>query len=87
MLSWILRQLGETIGESIRISVKESPGCYELKKHKPWLKEGRSILSDQGKQTKLQRLQDAREINGDNPNNARREARNKMREYLKDKIT
>jgi hypothetical protein len=38
----------------------------------------------------LQGLQDPSEINGDNLNNVRREAsrslRNKMREYLKDKI-
>jgi hypothetical protein len=38
----------------------------------------------------LQWLQDPSEINGDNLNNVRREAsryfRNKMREYLKDKI-
>jgi hypothetical protein len=47
-------------------------------------------LLDQGKQAKLQRLQDPSEINGDNLNNIRHEAsryfRNKKREYLKDKI-
>jgi hypothetical protein len=47
-------------------------------------------LLDQRKQAKLQWLQDPSEINGDNPNNIRREAsrhfRNKKREYLKDKI-
>jgi hypothetical protein len=30
----------ETIRENIRISAKESLGCYELKKHKPWFDEG-----------------------------------------------
>jgi hypothetical protein len=34
----------------------------------------------------LQWLLDPSEINGDNLNNVRREARNKKREYLKDKI-
>jgi hypothetical protein len=42
------------------------------------------------KQTKFQWLQDSSEINGDNLKNVRHEAsrhfRNKMREYLKDKI-
>jgi hypothetical protein len=45
-------------------------------------------LLDQRKQAKLQRLQDPREINGDNLNNVRRQAsrhfRNKRKEYLKD---
>jgi hypothetical protein len=37
----------ETIRENIKISAKESLGYYELKKHKPWLDEGRSKLLDQ----------------------------------------
>jgi hypothetical protein len=45
---------------------------------------------DQRKQAKLQWLQDPSEINEDNLNNVRHEARryfiNKKREYLKDKI-
>jgi hypothetical protein len=45
-------------------------------------------LLDQRKQVKLQRLQDSREINGDNLNNVRRQAsmhfQNKRKEYLKD---
>jgi hypothetical protein len=57
---------------------------------KPWFDEGSSKLSDQRKQSKLQWLQDPREINGANPNNLRREAsrhfRIKKREYVKDKI-
>jgi hypothetical protein len=64
--------------------------CYELKKHKPWFGEGCSELLDQGKQVKLQRLQDPSEINGNNLNNGRHEASrhfgNKEREYLKNKI-
>jgi hypothetical protein len=63
---------------------------YELKKHKPWYDEGCSELLDQRKQAKLQWLQDPSEINGDNLNNIRREAsrhfRNKMLQYLQDKI-
>jgi hypothetical protein len=61
-----------------------------MKKHKPWFDEGCSELLDQRKQAKLQWLQDPTEINGDNLNNAGREAsrhfRNKQREHLKDKI-
>jgi hypothetical protein len=34
----------ETIRENIKISAKESLGCYELKKHKPWFNEGCSKL-------------------------------------------
>jgi hypothetical protein len=80
----------ETIRENIKISVKESLGYFEFKKHEPWFDERCSKLLDQRKQTKLQGLQDPSEINGDNLNNVRREAsrhfRNKKREYLKDKI-
>jgi hypothetical protein len=36
----------ETIRENIKISVKESLGYYELKKHKPWFEEGCSELVD-----------------------------------------
>jgi hypothetical protein len=61
-----------------------------LKKHKPWFNEGFSELLDLRKQDKLQWLQDPSEINGDNQNNikpeARRHFRTKKREYLKDKI-
>jgi hypothetical protein len=61
-----------------------------LKKHKPLLYVGCPKLLDQRKQAKLQWLQDPSEINGDNLNNVRHEARrhfrNKKREYLKDKI-
>jgi hypothetical protein len=71
--------------------VKESPGYFEMKKHKPWFDEICTKLLDQRKQAKLQWLQDPNEINGDNPNNIRREAsrhfRNRKREYLKDKIS
>jgi hypothetical protein len=67
-----------------------SIGYYELKKHKPWLDEGRSKLLYKRKQAKLLRLQDPNEINGDNLNSIRREARrqfrNKKQEYLKHKI-
>jgi hypothetical protein len=57
-----------------------------LRKHKPWFNNGCSKLLDQRKQAKLQWLQDPSEVNGDNLNDVRGEARNKKREYLKDKI-
>jgi hypothetical protein len=79
-----------TIRENINISTIEILGYYELMKHKPWFDEGCSKLLYKRKQTKLQWLQDPREINWDNLNSIRREAsrhfRNKKREYLKDKI-
>jgi hypothetical protein len=81
---------GKMIRENIKISVKESLGYCELKKHKPWFDEECSLLVDQRKQAKLQWLQDPSGINGDNQKIARHEAnryfRNKKREYLKDKI-
>jgi hypothetical protein len=43
----------ETIRENIKISVKESLGYYELKRHTPWFDEGCSELLDQRKQAKL----------------------------------
>jgi hypothetical protein len=80
----------ETIRENIKMFTKESPGFYELKKHKSWFDEGCSKLLNQRKQAKLQWLQDPNEINGDNLNNVRRQASrhfgNKQMEYLKDKI-
>jgi hypothetical protein len=80
----------ETIRENIRMSAKESLGYFELKKHKPWFKEGCPKLLDQRKEAELQWLQDPSEINGDNLNNVRHEVsryfRNKKREHLKDKI-
>jgi uncharacterized protein YaaR (DUF327 family) len=85
-----INAFGEAIGENTRIPAKESQSYYELKKHKLWFHEGCSELLDQRKQAKLQWLQDPSEINGDNLNNARREAsrhlRYKKREYLKGKI-
>jgi hypothetical protein len=41
----------ETIKENIKISVKESFGYYELKKHKPWFDEGCSKLLGGEKKT------------------------------------
>jgi hypothetical protein len=35
-----INSASETIRENIKISAKESPGYYELKKHKPWFDEG-----------------------------------------------
>jgi hypothetical protein len=79
----------EMIREIIKISAQESLGCYELRKHKPWIYEGCSKLLDQRKQAELEWLQDPSKINGDNLKIVRCEAsrhfRNKKREYLKDK--
>jgi hypothetical protein len=79
-----------TIKDNTKSSAKESPGYYELKKHKSWLDEGCSKLLDQRKEAKLRWLQDPSKINGDNLNSIRRETsrhfRNKNSEYLKDKI-
>jgi hypothetical protein len=69
----------ETIRENIKISEKESLRYYEMKKHKPRFDEGCSKLLDQGKQAKLQWLQDPSEINGDNLNNIRYEASSHFR--------
>jgi hypothetical protein len=85
-----INTIWETIKENIKISAKESLGYYEPKQHKPWFDEGCSELLDKGKEAKLQWLQDPNEINGDDPNNVRREAsrhfRNKKMQYLKDRI-
>jgi hypothetical protein len=35
-----INSVWETIRENIKISVKESLGYFELKKHKPWFDEG-----------------------------------------------
>jgi hypothetical protein len=80
-----INPIWETIRENIKISVEESLGYYEPKKHKPRFDEGCSKLLDQKKQAKLQWLQDQNEIIGDNLNNVRCEAnrhfRNRKREY------
>jgi hypothetical protein len=64
----------ETIRENIKISAKESLGCFELKKHKQWFNKGCSKLFDLRKQAKLQWLQDPAERNGDSLNNVGHEA-------------
>jgi hypothetical protein len=78
------------IRENIKISARNSLGYFELKKRNPWFDEGCSKLLYQRKQAKLQWLQDANEINGDNLSNVRREASkhfsSKKREYQKHKI-
>jgi hypothetical protein len=80
----------ETIRENIKISANENLGYYELKKCKSWFNEGCSELLNQRKQAKLKWLQDPSKINMGHLNTVRGEARrhfrNKMREYLKDKI-
>jgi hypothetical protein len=59
----------EKIEEAIEISVKESVGCYELRKYKQCLNEECSELLDHRKQAKTQWLQDMCEINVENMNN------------------
>jgi hypothetical protein len=44
----------EMIRGNIKISAKESPCCYGVRKHKPWFDEGCSKLFDQRKEAKLQ---------------------------------
>jgi hypothetical protein len=56
----------KTIWENIKISAKETLGCFELKNHKSWFDKGCSKLLDQRKQAKLQWAQNPSEINGDN---------------------
>jgi hypothetical protein len=61
----------ETVRDNIKISAKESGGYYELKKYKPWFGKVCSELLDERKEAKLQWLQDASKINGDNLNSVR----------------
>jgi hypothetical protein len=56
----------EAIRENKNISAKESPGYYDLKKHKPWYDDKCSKLLNQTKQAKLQWLHVPSEINRDN---------------------
>jgi hypothetical protein len=61
-----------------------------LKQHRPWFDEECLRFLNQGKQAKMQWLQDPDQNNIDNENNVRSEAnrqfRNKKLEYLKAKI-
>ena len=63
----------ENSKESIKTSAKESLGLYELKQHKPWFYEEYLGVLYQGKQAKMQQLQDPTQSNIDNLNNVRRE--------------
>jgi hypothetical protein len=78
------------IRDNIQISVKDSLGYYELRKHKPWFDEEFSQLLDRRKQANLQWLEDPSEINGDNLNNTGCEVSrlfgNNKREHLENKI-
>jgi Holliday junction resolvase-like predicted endonuclease len=57
-------QIGVQGTEVDVVSAKQSIGYYELKKHKQWFDEGCSKSLDQRKESKLQWLQEPREING-----------------------
>jgi hypothetical protein len=63
----------ETIRQNIKISARQSPGYYELRKHKPWFNKRRSKLLEKRKEAELQWFQDPSEINGDNIDNIRHE--------------
>jgi CTP-dependent riboflavin kinase len=61
----------ENIKENIIFSAKESLGLYELKQYKTRLDEECLRFLDQGKQTKMQWLQDPNQINVNSLNNVR----------------
>jgi hypothetical protein len=65
----------ENIRENIKSSAKESLGHYKLQQHKSWFDYEYSKLIDRRKHAKLQRLQNLSQVNGDNMNNIRHEAR------------
>jgi hypothetical protein len=77
----------ETIKENVKVTVEESLGYCEQKKHKSWFVEGCSKLLNKRKPAKLRWLQDPSEINRDNMNNLRHRAsryfRNKKGECVK----
>jgi hypothetical protein len=80
----------ENITENIKTSAKESLGHYELRQHNPWFDDECPKLIDRRKEAKLKWLQNPSQVNGDNMNKERREARRtfstKKMEYLKNKI-
>jgi hypothetical protein len=61
--------------ENIKIPMKASLGHYGLKQHKPWFDKECSKLLDRRKQVKLQWLQNPSQMNGDNMDNAKHEAK------------
>ena len=80
----------KSIKENIKTSATESLGMHEMKQHKPWFEEECLGILDQGKQDKMQRIQNPSQSNVDNLSNTRRDAsrhfRNKKKAYLKVKI-
>jgi len=54
--------------ENIKTLAKESLGLYEFKQNKPWFDEECSQFLDQREKAKIQRLQDQKQSNLDNPN-------------------
>jgi predicted metallo-beta-lactamase superfamily hydrolase len=79
----------ENIKENIKASDKESLGLHKMKQHKPWFDEEYLGFSDQGKQDKMQWLQDKSQSYVGNLNNVRCEASRHFinkKEYLKAKI-
>jgi len=63
---------------------------YEMKQHKPWFDEECLGILDQGKQAKMQWIQDPSQSNAGNLNNVRQDAsrhfRNKKKAYLRAKV-
>jgi len=80
----------ESIKENIKTSAKENVGLHELKQHKPWFDDECLGFLENGKQAKMQWVQDPSQSNVDNLNILRHEAskhfRKKTKEYLKAKI-
>jgi len=80
----------ENIKENIQTTAKESLGLHELKQNKPWFEEECLGFLDQGKQAKMQWIQDPSQSIVDILNNVRREVsrhfRNKKKAYLRAKI-
>jgi hypothetical protein len=65
--------------QNVKISAQVGLRCYALNHHKPWFDEGCSKLLDQREKAKLQWLENPSEINDDNQNKVRREARSHFR--------
>jgi hypothetical protein len=65
----------ENIRENIKTSAKDSLGDYELQQHKPSFDDECLKLTERRKQAKLHWLQNPSQVNGDNMDNVRHEAR------------
>ena len=64
----------ENIKRNFKTLGKGSLGLYMSKQHKPYFGEEYVQCSNQGMQTKTQKLQNPKQSSADNPNHVRREA-------------